>query len=98
MRTQVASHLRDFVTIAYNKTIYQSLANIGHFLLITIFVVWWWPKFSENSDQSSDIVAKIRRYYQLKRKLDGKTGKSIAKFAHNNTIFPHKILFVHLTE
>ena len=39
------------------------------------------------------------RYYQLsielKRKLDG---KSIANFAKKNTIFPHKIIIVHLTD
>ena len=54
--------------------------NTGHFLLITIFVGRWWPEFYKNSDQSSGTVAEIRRNYQLKRKLEG---KSIAYFVHN---------------
>ena len=66
----------------------QILADLGHFLLITIFVDGWRPKFSENSNQSSDTVAEIRRIYPLKRKLDG---KSIANFVH-------KIIIVHLPD
>ena len=61
------------------------------------------PKSSENSDQSSHTLAEIRRYYQLKRKLDGKLPmkrlEDRSLTSHTRTQFPpHKILIVHLPE
>ena len=63
-----------------NSREYRTLFNYYdfHWLLMV-------AKSSENSDQSSDTVAEIRRNYQSKRKLDG---KSIANFVKKNTIFP----------
>ena len=31
---------------------YQILGNLGHFLKITIFMGWVWPKFYEDTDKA----------------------------------------------
>ena len=65
-------------------------------------------RYRDTRNVKSKIIRKLRkfkhvyhcgRYYQLsielKRKLDG---KSIANFVNKNTIFPHKIIIVHLPD